>query len=125
MGFIGCESNKNNLPAIATGNWGCGAFRGNPKLKVLLQLMAAAVAGRSVVYFTFGDTSLRDNVAEMYSHFVKHETNIGIEMRIISERLELIVLFPFQRTFSPCYYNIKSSRPRTRIFTVSCVTAAR
>ncbi|XP_076686654.1 poly(ADP-ribose) glycohydrolase isoform X1 [Andrena cerasifolii] len=77
VGFIGCESNKNNLPAIATGNWGCGAFRGNPKLKVLLQLMAAAVAGRSVVYFTFGDTSLRDNVAEMYSHFVKHETNIA------------------------------------------------
>lgn len=39
--------------------------------------MAAAVAGRSVVYFTFGDTRLRDDIAEMYSHFIKHETNIG------------------------------------------------
>ena len=28
---------------IATGNWGCGAFRGDPTLKFLQQLMAAAV----------------------------------------------------------------------------------
>ncbi|XP_054001958.1 poly(ADP-ribose) glycohydrolase-like [Hylaeus anthracinus] len=77
VGFVGCESNRNNLPAIATGNWGCGAFRGNSKLKVLLQLMAAAVTGRSMVYFTFGDTNLRDDIAEMYSHFVAHETNIA------------------------------------------------
>lgn len=39
--------------------------------------MAAAVAGRSMVYFTFGDTNLRDAIAEMYMHFVKHEINIG------------------------------------------------
>ncbi|XP_017754645.1 PREDICTED: poly(ADP-ribose) glycohydrolase [Eufriesea mexicana] len=77
VGFVGCEGSKSNLPAIATGNWGCGAFRGNPKLKVLLQLMAAAVAGRSMVYFTFGDAHLRDDIAEMYMHFVKHEINIA------------------------------------------------
>ncbi|XP_050589133.1 poly(ADP-ribose) glycohydrolase-like isoform X3 [Bombus affinis] len=77
VGFVRCEGSKNNLPPIATGNWGCGAFRGNPKLKVLLQLMAAAVAGRSMVYFTFGDTNLRDDIAEIYMHFVKHETNIA------------------------------------------------
>ncbi|XP_031827020.1 poly(ADP-ribose) glycohydrolase isoform X2 [Nomia melanderi] len=76
VGFAGCESNKRNLPAIATGNWGCGAFRGNPKLKVLLQLMAASVAGRSVVYFTFGDKNLRDDINEMYTHFIKNETSI-------------------------------------------------
>nr|XP_033338421.1 poly(ADP-ribose) glycohydrolase isoform X1 [Megalopta genalis]XP_033338422.1 poly(ADP-ribose) glycohydrolase isoform X1 [Megalopta genalis]XP_033338424.1 poly(ADP-ribose) glycohydrolase isoform X1 [Megalopta genalis]XP_033338425.1 poly(ADP-ribose) glycohydrolase isoform X1 [Megalopta genalis]XP_033338426.1 poly(ADP-ribose) glycohydrolase isoform X1 [Megalopta genalis]XP_033338427.1 poly(ADP-ribose) glycohydrolase isoform X1 [Megalopta genalis] len=76
-GFVGCESKRTNLPAIATGNWGCGAYRGNPKLKVLLQLIAAAVAGRSVVYFTFGDTSLRDDIAEMYSHLTKQEANIA------------------------------------------------
>lgn len=74
---MGCEGSKANLPAVATGNWGCGAFRGNPKLKVLLQLMAVAVTDRSMVYFTFGDTSLRDDIAEMYMHFMKHETNIG------------------------------------------------
>ncbi|CAK9815316.1 Poly(ADP-ribose) glycohydrolase [Anthophora quadrimaculata] len=77
VGFVGSEGSKSNLPAVATGNWGCGAFRGNPKLKVLLQLMAAAITGRSMVYFTFGDTNLRDDVAEMYTHFVKHEMNIA------------------------------------------------
>ncbi|EDV19228.1 uncharacterized protein TRIADDRAFT_33951, partial [Trichoplax adhaerens] len=35
--------------AIATGNWGCGAFGG------LIQMMAAAEAGRPVCYYTFGD----------------------------------------------------------------------
>lgn len=44
--------------------------------------MAAAVAGRSMVYFTFGDTNLRDDIAEMHKHFVKHETNIGISQNI-------------------------------------------
>lgn len=65
------------MSAIATGNWGCGAFHGNPKLKVLIQLMAAAVAGRSMVYFTFGDTNLRDEVAKMYAHLVQHDIDIG------------------------------------------------
>ncbi|CAL7952395.1 unnamed protein product [Xylocopa violacea] len=77
VGFVGCEGSKSNLPAVATGNWGCGAFRGDPKLKVLLQLMAAAITGRSMVYFTFGDTNLRDEIAEIYIHFIKHEINIA------------------------------------------------
>lgn len=41
--------------------------------------MAAAVTGRAMVYFTFGDTILRDDIDEMYSHFVENETNIGID----------------------------------------------
>lgn len=77
MGFSSSDISPEDLPAIATGNWGCGAFRGNPKLKVLLQLMAAAVAGRSMVYFTFGDTSLRDNVADMYWHLVQRNMDVG------------------------------------------------
>lgn len=76
MGFS-TEEPSNNLPAVATGNWGCGAFRGNPQLKVLVQLMAAAVAGRSMVYFTFGDTNLRDNVSDMYWHLIKHDIDVG------------------------------------------------
>lgn len=80
MGFVGSDINKDNLAAIATGNWGCGAFRGDPKLKVLIQLMAAAVANRSMVYFTFGDTGLRDDVAEMYAHLVQHDIDIGIDL---------------------------------------------
>lgn len=84
-GFVGSDMYKNNLSAIATGNWGCGAFRGNPKLKVLIQLMAAAVAGRSMVYFTFGDVKLRDDVAAMYAHLVHHDIDIARLHSMLSE----------------------------------------
>lgn len=77
VGFVRPNA-QTNLPAIATGNWGCGAYRGNPKLKVLIQLMAAGVASRSVVYFTFGNTELRDDVATIYAHLIQHDIDIGI-----------------------------------------------
>ena len=41
---------------IATGNWGCGAFGGDPQLKSLIQWLAASQAGcPAVYYYTFGD----------------------------------------------------------------------
>merc|ERR1712048_965074 len=41
--------------ALATGNWGCGAFKGDPQLKAMVQWLAASMAGRSVRYHPFGD----------------------------------------------------------------------
>lgn len=79
-----------DLSAIATGNWGCGAFRGNPKLKVLIQLMAAAVAKRPMVYFTFGDCEIRDKIAEMYWHLVDRNVEIG---RNKKKRRILIIIY--------------------------------
>lgn len=35
---------------IATGNWGCGAFGGDPELKFLIQWMAASQNQRSLLY---------------------------------------------------------------------------
>ena len=32
--YVSFVSNNTNQSAIATGNWGCGAFCGNPHLKV-------------------------------------------------------------------------------------------
>ncbi|GFO00486.1 poly(ADP-ribose) glycohydrolase [Plakobranchus ocellatus] len=44
---------------IATGNWGCGAFRGDVQLKFFLQWLAASVARcPNFVYYTFGETAL-------------------------------------------------------------------
>jgi len=41
---------------VATGNWGCGVFRGDPELKAIIQWVAASAAGCPVVvYHTFGD----------------------------------------------------------------------
>ena len=36
--------------SIATGHWGCGAFGGHKHAKALIQLMAAAEAGKALVY---------------------------------------------------------------------------
>ena len=35
---------------FATGNWGCGVFGGDARLKSLLQWMASSKAGREVLY---------------------------------------------------------------------------
>ncbi|XP_046976553.1 uncharacterized protein LOC124542670 isoform X1 [Vanessa cardui] len=45
---------------VATGNWGCGRRqRGHPQLKLLLQWLAASVAGvPALIYYTFGNDQL-------------------------------------------------------------------
>jgi poly(ADP-ribose) glycohydrolase len=43
---------------IATGNWGCGVFGGDPMQKAAIQWLAASVEGRAIRYFTFGDRRL-------------------------------------------------------------------
>ncbi|KAJ3179542.1 hypothetical protein HDU85_004815 [Gaertneriomyces sp. JEL0708] len=46
-----------NVP-VATGNWGCGAFNGDPELKSVIQLLACTAVNRKMAYFTFGDVDL-------------------------------------------------------------------
>jgi hypothetical protein len=42
--------------AVATGNWGCGAFGGDPQLKSIIQWMAISAAGRPAMkYHLYGD----------------------------------------------------------------------
>jgi len=43
---------------LATGNWGAGAFGGDPQLKFLLQWMACSVCGRDMQYYPFGDVRM-------------------------------------------------------------------
>ncbi|KAI7793622.1 putative polyADP-ribose glycohydrolase, partial [Triplophysa rosa] len=64
------------LPAIATGNWGCGAFGGDPKLKALIQLMAAAVAERDMAYFTFGNDHVAKELQNAYNHLKTHKVTV-------------------------------------------------
>lgn len=55
----GLRRDARGLP-FATGNWGCGAFRGSPPLKAILQWIAASAEGRSLRYCTFGDARVGD-----------------------------------------------------------------
>jgi len=66
--------NPRNVPiAVASGKWGCGAFNGNPELKVVLQLMAATEAGRDIAIFAFGDAEFQQTVVAMYE-LMKNKT---------------------------------------------------
>ena len=45
--------------SISTGNWGCGTFGGNPRIKCLVQVLAASIAGvRKLDFYTFGEKDL-------------------------------------------------------------------
>ncbi len=61
-----CRDEGPNPAAVATGNWGCGAFGGDPHLKSLLQLMAAAANGREVAYFAVGSAELAEEIGKMF-----------------------------------------------------------
>ncbi|KDR17705.1 Poly(ADP-ribose) glycohydrolase [Zootermopsis nevadensis] len=76
------------LAGVASGNWGCGAFRGDAKLKTLLQLMAASEAGRHLAYFTFGDTKLRDQVYHMYTFLNDQQVTVGQLWRLLCQYYE-------------------------------------
>jgi poly(ADP-ribose) glycohydrolase len=45
---------------VSTGNWGCGAFLGDPPLKAVIQWIAASAEGRAMRYCTFGEAKLGD-----------------------------------------------------------------
>ena len=48
------------LRPVATGNWGCGAFKGNPQLKSMLQWAATSAAGRpQMIYCTFANAAMK------------------------------------------------------------------
>ncbi|KAG7267659.1 hypothetical protein CRUP_002027, partial [Coryphaenoides rupestris] len=66
------------LSAVATGNWGCGVFGGDTRLKALLQMLAAAQAGRDVAYFTFGDAHLMTDVHNMHTFLTERRSCVDI-----------------------------------------------
>lgn len=76
-GFYRNNGNNKHLSAVATGNWGCGAFGGDTRLKALIQLMAAAEAGRDMAYFTFGDAQLMRDVHEIHTFLTERQVTVG------------------------------------------------
>ncbi|KAK7354905.1 hypothetical protein VNO80_14147 [Phaseolus coccineus] len=55
----------NNI-GVATGNWGCGVFKGDPEVKTIIQWLAVSQARRPfIAYYTFGLKALQslDEVA--------------------------------------------------------------
>ncbi|CAK6976459.1 poly(ADP-ribose) glycohydrolase [Scomber scombrus] len=76
--YCGFQSIGPNEPDIATGKWGCGAFNGDPHLKAVIQLMAAAKANRGVAFFTFGDEDLEQGLKQIHHLLVKEKTTVAV-----------------------------------------------
>lgn len=60
------ENDPCNRTPITTESWGCGAFNWDKSLKAVIQLMAASECERDLVYFTFGDSSLKKDLENFY-----------------------------------------------------------
>lgn len=94
-------------PAVATGNWGCGAFGGDKLLKSLLQLMACCVTQRPLVYYTFGDRDLRQDLLDMHRYLRDSKVTVGRQLFslnvIEAVRIWLNALKFYERKFEIFY----------------------
>lgn len=70
-------------PAVSTGKWGCGYFNGNAQLKSIIQLMAAVVAERSLVFSTCGDANFGASFYMMYEYICEHKITIAELFKIL------------------------------------------
>ncbi|XP_063336297.1 poly(ADP-ribose) glycohydrolase [Pelmatolapia mariae] len=82
-GFKGYDGHEN--PDIATGKWGCGAFNGDPQLKALIQLMAAAKAKRGLAFFTFGDEYLKQRLQHIYDLMFAEGITVGTLYKLLCD----------------------------------------
>ncbi|KAK7090158.1 uncharacterized protein [Littorina saxatilis] len=63
--------------AIATGNWGCGAYGGDPCLKMALQWVAASLArSPKVLFFTYGDPRMQQ-LRVVVDKLSRHRWTVG------------------------------------------------
>ncbi|KAM9841476.1 poly(ADP-ribose) glycohydrolase [Aulostomus maculatus] len=75
--YCGFKGRSPAEPAIATGKWGCGVYNGDPHLKAVIQLMAAAKARRGLAFFTFLDDNLKQDVEQMHHLLVTEGVTVG------------------------------------------------
>ncbi|KAI6657703.1 Poly(ADP-ribose) glycohydrolase-like [Oopsacas minuta] len=76
-GLLQGDFDTDSCLAVATGNWGCGAFGGDKSLKSVIQLMSAAVTRRDILYFTFGDDKLGDRLIELHQQLLENRTTVA------------------------------------------------
>ncbi|KAK9695255.1 Poly (ADP-ribose) glycohydrolase (PARG) [Popillia japonica] len=116
--YVGFHSNlAGKLAPVATGNWGCGAFRGDPSLKSLIQLMACSAARRHMVYYTFGDTDLEKTLYNLYVFIGNHNVTISELWRILCR---FVVSNSNQNNFIPyiqqAYFDLHNQPTITQFF---------
>ncbi|CDY19116.1 BnaA04g18560D [Brassica napus] len=72
-----CMDDHEEKVGVATGNWGCGVFGGDPEVKIMLQWLAISQSGRPFMsYYTFGLQALQ-NVNQVVERIGLQEMNVG------------------------------------------------
>ncbi|XP_013099324.2 poly(ADP-ribose) glycohydrolase [Stomoxys calcitrans] len=99
-------------PGVATGNWGCGAFGGDARLKFLLQLMACTVTQQSsMVYFTMGNEELRDELFEMFNCLKEHDVAVK-DLWLILKKIEGTKIKEKEELYPFLYQKIKKLKAK-------------
>ncbi|OAJ41531.1 hypothetical protein BDEG_25110 [Batrachochytrium dendrobatidis JEL423] len=70
--------------AISTGNWGCGAFNGSLELKSLIQVMAASVASRDIIYLPFNKTEFAQDLIQILTELRLNNVSVAYLFNMIS-----------------------------------------
>lgn len=107
--------NLDDTIGIATGNWGCGAFGGDPELKVAIQWLAASQALRPfILYYTFGLKELQ-KLEMVVKWIICHEWTVGdlwnILMDYSFQRLKGNTQVGFFNWLLPSLYNNDDDDP--------------
>jgi poly(ADP-ribose) glycohydrolase len=68
MGFSDGEFLDESLGRrqVATGKWGCGAFGGDPELKLIIQWLACSWAERDMIYVNWGEEDQSSNTVSLH-----------------------------------------------------------
>ncbi|CAN8315614.1 unnamed protein product [Cochlearia groenlandica] len=73
----GADCTDHEDDGVATGNWGCGVFGGDPELKAMIQWLAASQARRPFIsYYTFGLQAL-ENLDQVTKWIISHGWTVG------------------------------------------------
>lgn len=97
-GFYSCDEDESPIP-VASGNWGCGAFKGFNRLKCLIQLMACVASRRNLVYYTFNDFELLLEMEEMFQFLQENSITVAQLWRYLTS-------FKEKRNFELLYHHI-------------------
>lgn len=94
---------------VVTGNWGCGAFGGDPQLKVVIQWLAASQALRPfILYYTF-DLEALQKLEEVVKWILSQEWTVGelwdILVEYSTQRLKGETTVGFFNWLLPCLYD--------------------
>ncbi len=76
--YVAFVHGKRIATPVATGNWGCGAFNGNPELKFLIQWIAASHQERPLLQFhKVKDRQQENSIQDITTFMQTNKVHVG------------------------------------------------